>query len=845
MRNRPWLGRALPAFTLLAALVCVLGYTPFFTQGRWFIWSADGRTQFYPFLLYMGQWLKNGLPAFDFTLGMGEDVLSTFIFMSPCDPLTVLFALLARLGAPELCYDVMALARLYLAGLAFLYFCRERGARPGGAVCAALVYLFCGYALLMANQCSTFTIPMIYLPLLLAGFDRILRGGRPWLFVGAVFYAGITGFYFLYMCSAALAVYGAARGLSLYGRRLLPLARAVGRGIVWYLAGLGLSAPVLVPMVRGYLNSGRTGAGARPEPFWLAGGEEAKGLLSGLFGGPWGFERPGLCAVALAALVLLCCRRGLPALRVVCLGAVALVFCPAFAYLMNGFGYPSWRWTFFLAFVLAWAVAAQWPRLTCVRWYEPLPLVAAGAAYFVMGGSFGLAAGAAMLATAAALWLVRRHPRLVPVLVCVTALNAAGNLWLQNSAAGADYAAEFLFRGEWEERQATPIGQFQTLQQDEGFYRVDQPDARKNASWAEGWQGVAMYNSVLNRCYTDTMLGWELSADTEATYDFTGLDRRAALETLCGVKYMILQSSDTQVPPGFEAVEEQNGWTLYQNRYATPLGVVYPESISAVQTGGFSSVERQQLALRTAALNEAPAAPDPAAGCVYLDSTVELQNARWDNGTLYAEQGAVLTLTTAQDAPGELYLRLNGFATGEYIANVTAECDGVRREARFYNKAHPEYFPTTGATFCFGAREGGACTITVTLDPGYYQLGTVQLWSVPTADYEQTAAARMEQAITLVSRGRDRLTVRTDAAQAGTAVLTIPYSSGWSVTVDGVPAAAQPANGMFLSFPVEAGSHTVTLRYHSPGQRVGLALLALTLLGLAGRLVWNRRRPGR
>ena len=66
---------------------------------------------------------------------------------------------------------------------------------------------------------------------------------------------------------------------------------------------------------------------------------------------------------------------------------------------------------------------------------------------------------------------------------------------------------------------------------------------------------------------------------------------------------MILQSSDTQVPPGFEAVEEQNGWTLHQNRYATPLGVVYPESISAVQTGEFSSVERQQLALRTAALN--------------------------------------------------------------------------------------------------------------------------------------------------------------------------------------------------------------------------------------------------
>lgn len=58
------------------------------------------------------------------------------------------------------------------------------------------------------------------------------------------------------------------------------------------------------------------------------------------------------------------------------------------------------------------------------------------------------------------------------------------------------------------------------------------------------------------------------------------------------------------------------------------------------------------------------------------------------------------------------------------------------------------------------------------------------------------------------------------------ACLTVPYTSGWKVTVDGQPAELFRANIGFIGFEVPEGTHVIEARYEVPGLAAGLCVSA-------------------
>ena len=84
-----------------------------------------------------------------------------------------------------------------------------------------------------------------------------------------------------------------------------------------------------------------------------------------------------------------------------------------------------------------------------------------------------------------------------------------------------------------------------------------------------------------------------------------------------------------------------------------------------------------------------------------------------------------------------------------------------------------------------------------------------------------------------------------DASEDSYACLLVPYSSGWTVLVDGERVQTFRANLGFVGFEVEAGSHRIEARYEIPGLAAGagvsLAGLAATGLGAAWSASSRRR----
>ena len=267
-----WMQRRwLTMYSALFLLVAALGYGTMLRSGHAMLWKLDGVGQYWPTFVYIGryfqrfvlgllhgQWL---LPAFDLSIGMGDDIIGVLNYYGFGDPLNILAVFVTDTNSPYL-FTAMFFLRLYLAGLAFIAYCRCMRLDSCAAVPAALCYVFCGYAIFGGAMYQGWLSTLIYFPLILTGYEITLRGDRrTWLLPLAVAYGALCGYYFLYMCSLCLGAYAAVRSIAIRGR--LPVQTLVRRhcfAAAAYVAGLLLAAPIMVPALLEFLGSERRGA---------------------------------------------------------------------------------------------------------------------------------------------------------------------------------------------------------------------------------------------------------------------------------------------------------------------------------------------------------------------------------------------------------------------------------------------------------------------------------------------------------------------------------------------------------------------------------------------------------
>ena len=72
--------------------------------------------------------------------------------------------------------------------------------------------------------------------------------------------------------------------------------------------------------------------------------------------------------------------------------------------------------------------------------------------------------------------------------------------------------------------------------------------------------------------------------------------------------------------------------------------------------------------------------------------------------------------------------------------------------------------------------------------------------------------------------------IRTESDQAKLLLITAPYEKGWKACVDGQETKIVAYQDAFIAIPLEAGAHTVELRFTPPGWKAGLAASCAGLL---------------
>lgn len=640
-------------YTILYLILAGLLVLFFRLQNRSLVYHADAWRQHLRALAYYGKWLRGNLwhllhdhsltpQAWSFGLGYGSDVLTTLHYYCIGEPLTALTVFVPE-RFTKYYFEFLILLRPYLAGLSFSAYaeymigrkqlhgtgsCTTTGFGSFPILCGALCYVFSGTVLYLGMLHPFFVTPMIYLPLLFLGVEKVLRERKPRIFLVTVWLAALSNFYFFYMLAWMTAVYALVRVIArTRGEQAI---RNAGAGT----AGAGQThrrncvsripeALRRILQLLGYAAAGTMAAGAVLIPILVQFQSDPRNATS--YGLPLFYEKEyysellknavtfinhplydtELClsVVCIAAVITLFFLRGHGQLKLAVIGAAVMLCLPAAGYVMNGGAYVINRWTFAVEFLLAFVLTVVWSDEQ-VRF---------------RGKNIGRGLAFLLVLVTIALNIVIGYVR-----IPAGENGGSGQNGFPSEFADEQTAEEYMTAAGRNESAA--VTQYAAAAENPVFYRYTGRDLTYNAGTQTQTSSTQFCWSLANGSVADFFKA--LGVNEEQNFSYTGLDDRTALEALAGVKYYtIAYDNDYEkqfVPYGFadcgtveawnsaDSLQEKSGavygddswepvvptYHIYQNTFALPIGYTYTGFVSRSAFDAMDLTERQEALLQ-------------------------------------------------------------------------------------------------------------------------------------------------------------------------------------------------------------------------------------------------------
>ncbi len=859
----------------------------FLVEKRSLVWQSDGLSLYVPkayyFIVQMREFLKNLLhgtfsfPVYDFVFGMG-DVVPFHL-----EPMYWLYLLFAP-AKVELAFDVVFIARYYVAGLSvslfLFYFKNGRMA----AMIASFAYIYCSYAIWSGFRHSHFIIPMIMLPLCLLAMEEIYRKKRWYLCTILVWIHLWCGYYYLYMDTIAMGVYFLIRFFAnKEGRTVKEFLLRMRTIICSYLLGVGIGNFTLVNSFSAYLNSSRAAEVSsvnwadylsygwkRPVSllyyFTVAGTSSGSGM------------RLGFIPLIYVAVVVLFLRKGRKELKSAFLTGLAFCMIPAVAYVFSGFDSLTYRWSYIYAFALV-VILAYTLRDLCSLTKKELGIVALSTvplwcAYIwnillkeaQMKCLMGISAGA-MLLTLAVLCFLNLRGRGASLrikqgaLLAVAILSLWGTGYQELGPAAGNLAAEFVSSGQvLETIKNTPLAAAQDIE-DDSFYRVTAKlnHVLRGSSQVYGYYGTAYDSSTTKKNCHDYYRAMGLTSWYMVR--MWGYDGRTFMDALAAVKYYVISAGkEKNLPYGYEKLmdTEKNGkaYEIYENTLALPLAYTYDSVISKEKLEEYPTMQRQEIMLQAAILENTDLAETEEAAEDALQVTgqevpvknIICENVSMEDHTVYATPGdgetATITLEFDGIANSEVYICIHGMerqSTGR--VKITYSSGDYSSYYLSYEKGNAYDINQPELMMNVGYHEEAVTSATLSFSSEIaFGYDDITVFCQPVGHLQEYTDRLKEDTLENVQMGADSIKGEITLDKEKLLVFSVPYQRGWRAYVDGEETEITKVNYMYMGIDLTEGEHTVELRYSIPGIHISQMISAVSLVIFAVALVIRRKR---
>lgn len=876
-------------------LVLQLGvFGAFYASGTSFVWNVDGIGQHYPRLLYVCRTVHQTLRSLfsgkgldfqliDFHQGVASRGLNQFVLPE------ILAAVLPQ-SKVDLFYTILVLGQYYAAGLSFIIMVLYFKVDAFAAVIGAIIYSFCGFGLFGVVRHFSFGLPMVHLPLLIVGIDKVLHRKSGWLLLCITFFSLSRGLYFSCMIAMLCFVFATVRFFDVcHVYRIREAALFAGRLAVWVILAVLLSGVFVIPELGTMSDTGRIGndvfSYADPcmyntkyyERFLSYFMTEANGGTGG--GSAWTYLAYTVLSVPAICLLFARRRKNERTLKILFILLTAMLGIPAISYMMSGFSNFSNRFIFGYSLCVSAIVAFMISGLNenTKKDYTGtgiiLVIYLALCEVLIAPANRRSEAIVFMLLALALIILVRLTTRnaiwlkltLLGV-VCVSVLYTSGRLY---ASPERNYVSEFVAdpKAVYQNNQYQALSSSKAVKNDPAFFRST---------------GNALINDDLNMAfYYDLydMTGYpstgasvlyrkwlnELEVPYYDSYHrFFGLDSRAALLTMTSNKYYAVRDSGNGIVPyGYNQIDKKTNKnketdTIYQNDHWLPVGYTYDRYILREQYDQLMPLKKQEAQLQAAILEYAPKSGIINPADLYFTvngipcEIVEMNSVSFSKGKLTVKKdGGTIVLACERQPETETYLRIKDLdltsGTSERVWYVQAESDlDTSGLACFYTDYNAYSHMQHTQTINLGYSEEGISRITITFPmKGTCKLSGFEVYSQPMAAYDEQVYLLGREALQNIKTTGYSLEGTISVASDKILCTSIPYLNDWEAFVDGKPAELYHVNTAFIGVELPAGDHTVRFIYHQRGQKLGLIVSGVGLICLLAIIVVRKKRKQR
>ncbi|EOL50476.1 YfhO family protein [Enterococcus caccae] len=694
---------------------------------------------------------------------------------------------------------------------------------------------------------------MIYLPLILLGIHRVMDKSKPILLFVSYFLLFITNYYMAFMVGVFSCIYFFVRTLTIWER----YKKAIPHYFVTSLLAGGASMVIILPSVMDLRMNG-----------------EKMDTIKRFFTedvGPWDFIVKSMSGVydtskfesapfiyigllSLLFAIFYFVTNKVPLKNKLLYGSlllviVASVYIQPLNLFWQGLHSPNmflFRYSFLystLVLILAGYGLEKFEKkdlnilgnitLSLVGLFILIVIVANKKRYGYITQESLIVSAVLLLIYLLIIGLKVNYPKYTALLSVLLFLCICGELYFntQQMTIGIDREWGYVNRKYYTKayQQISPLVN-KTKEHTKGFYRMENLDPiSRTDSFNYNYSGITMFSSIRNRHSSQYMdrLGYR-SPDTNLNIHYQ--NNTLLMDELLGVKYNLAKNDPRKY--GFKKIASEKNYSLYENKYALPLGILTDEGIYQPKNNSNQTALIQYLSRREDTLFQFTSLKEVGRNNLVVSeqgdytyfseetSDGESRKITWEVSIPEKSQ-AYLTLDTRASKgldDGTVEISVSGQKTISPLSST-----GIYHNLGYYEKAK-----TIKVTAEFTGN-----TIIKIVRPSVLLLKTEAL--------DQAIASIRQKEVVFDVKG-NKVEAEVNAKKEQLVFTTIPYDAGWKATIDGKIVTIKAIQDALISVKVPEGKHKIKLIYYPEGMKVGCFLFASCFLAFTGYIYWLKKK---
>lgn len=357
-----------------------------------------------------------------------------------------------------------------------------------------------------------------------------------------------------------------------------------------------------------------------------------------------------------------------------------------------------------------------------------------------------------------------------------------------------------------------------TIENENGdFFRFDKFARRtQNDAMLIGFQGSSYFSSTLNSLVSDFYKRYGMKG-SRVNYCFDGATPVTA--ALLSNRYM-LYTLDRGYDNIFELADTQGELYVYKNNYSLPFGYMIAEDSGADFDSLFVSaeymkenihedddsddlnpIERQNNLVHMLGIS----------GDVFIPVDINLYGS---DGDLFANEDA----------------HYYAYTTNTKISSIEMNYEG---KSKTYSQIKKKYildlgYHTQGETLSFSSENDESLNL--------------KAYMIDTDILEQFIAKLSSQTLSVSQYDETHLSGNIDVHNAGKLVMSVAYEPGWTLYVDGNKADMELFADTFISVYLNEGTHTIELKYFTPGLIPGAIISILSIAAFVSICIFQKKQ---